>query len=48
VSKGFHKDSAHLALSDIRDSIEELSWYREHLLDPVALGDDDGVAGNGV
>ena len=47
VSKGFHKDSAHLALSDIRDSIEELSWYREHLLDPVARGDNDGVTGNG-
>jgi oligoribonuclease len=38
VSKGFQKDSAHLALSDIRDSIEELCWYREHLLDPTALG----------
>ena len=38
VSKGFQKDSAHLALSDIRDSIEELNWYREHLFDPTALG----------
>ena len=38
VSNGFQKDSAHLALSDIRDSIEELNWYREHLLSPVALG----------
>jgi oligoribonuclease len=46
VSKGFHKDSAHLALSDIRDSIEELQWYREHLLDPIALGGDAGVTGN--
>jgi oligoribonuclease len=44
VSKGFQKDSAHLALSDIRDSIEELSWYREHLFDSNALGDDDGVS----
>jgi len=32
VAKGFVKDSAHLALSDIRDSIEELAWYRENLL----------------
>lgn len=32
VAKGFSKDSAHLALSDIRDSIDELSYYREHLL----------------
>lgn len=26
--KGFHKSSAHTALSDIRDSIEELAYYR--------------------
>jgi oligoribonuclease len=37
VAKGFVKESAHLALSDIRDSIEELAWYREHLLDPAVL-----------
>jgi oligoribonuclease len=37
VANSFHKDSAHLALSDIRDSIDELIWYREHLLDPTAL-----------
>jgi len=40
VAKGFDKDSAHLALSDIRDSIEELSWYREHLIDAAALSGD--------
>jgi oligoribonuclease len=32
VAKGFHKDSSHLALEDIRDSIAELRYYREHLL----------------
>ncbi len=32
IAKGFVKESAHLALSDIRDSIEELSWYRDNLL----------------
>lgn len=37
VAKGFVKESAHLALSDIRDSIEELAWYRENLLNPLAL-----------
>ena len=31
VAKGLVKESAHLALSDIRDSIEELSWYRDKL-----------------
>jgi len=44
VAKGFVKESAHLALSDIRDSIEELAWYRENLLNPFALEtmvDDD-------
>ena len=29
---GFEKDSSHLALADIRDSIAELRHYREHLL----------------
>ena len=32
VAKGFSKDSKHLALDDIRDSINELRWYREHFL----------------
>ncbi len=32
VAKGFNKDSKHLALDDIRDSIEELRYYRKHLL----------------
>lgn len=37
VANGFVKESAHLALSDIRDSIEELAWYREKLLDSAVL-----------
>lgn len=37
VAKGFSKESAHLALSDIRDSIEELSWYRDQLFDSSVL-----------
>ncbi len=32
VAKGFNKESKHLALDDIRDSIDELKYYREHLL----------------
>jgi oligoribonuclease len=28
VSRGFTKDSAHTALSDVRDSIAELCYYR--------------------
>ncbi len=32
IAGGFDKDAAHLAMSDIRDSIAELSWYRENLL----------------
>ncbi len=37
VASGFVKESAHLALSDIRDSIDELVWYREHLLNHDVL-----------
>ena len=32
VASGFHKDSQHLALEDIRDSIAELQYYRENFL----------------
>ena len=31
VAKGFFKESSHLALDDIRDSIAELKYYREQL-----------------
>jgi oligoribonuclease len=41
VYKGYNKDSSHLALNDIRDSIGELAYYREHLLNiPAALSND--------
>lgn len=32
VFKGFSKQSSHLALNDIRDSIDELKHYRDHFL----------------
>ena len=32
IANGFEKESKHLALDDIRDSIDELKYYREHLL----------------
>jgi oligoribonuclease len=32
VAKGFTKESTHLALADIRDSIAELRYYRQHFL----------------
>jgi oligoribonuclease len=31
---GFNKESTHLAMDDIRDSINELRYYREHLFKP--------------
>jgi oligoribonuclease len=31
VADGLRKESRHLALDDVRDSIEELRYYREHL-----------------
>jgi oligoribonuclease len=37
VASSFSKEAAHLALSDIRDSIEELRWYRDHLFDRSVL-----------
>ncbi len=37
IAAGFNKESEHLALADIRDSIAELRWYREQLLDQDAL-----------
>lgn len=37
VAAGFSKESGHRALSDIRDSIAELAWYRSRLLDAAAL-----------
>ncbi len=32
IARGFTKESTHLALDDIRDSIAELRYYREHFL----------------
>lgn len=32
ITKGFTKKSTHLALQDIRDSIEELRYYRAHFI----------------
>lgn len=37
VASGFKKESGHRALSDIRDSIAELQWYRSRLLDQDTL-----------
>jgi len=37
IAAGYKKESSHRALSDIRDSIEELQWYREQLLDQSRL-----------
>jgi oligoribonuclease len=34
VMGGFTKQSSHLAMDDIRDSINELRYYREHLFKP--------------
>jgi len=32
ISGGFKKDSSHLAMDDVKDSIAELVYYREHFL----------------
>jgi oligoribonuclease len=35
VAEGFRKASSHLAMDDVRESIRELQYYREHLLRPL-------------
>jgi len=37
VAAGFKKESSHRALSDIRDSIAELGWYRDQLFDQSVI-----------
>lgn len=37
IAAGFSKESSHRALADIRDSIAELRWYRDQLLDQAQL-----------
>ncbi|HBU64454.1 MAG TPA: oligoribonuclease, partial [Alcanivorax sp.] len=32
ILPGFKKENKHLALDDIRESIQELTYYREHLI----------------
>lgn len=39
VAESFKKESAHVALSDIKDSIEELEHYRRGLFDEAKLVD---------
>lgn len=34
IAKKYKKESEHLALQDIRDSIDELKFYREHFIRP--------------
>ncbi|MGF1546062.1 MAG: oligoribonuclease [Thiotrichales bacterium] len=36
IAKGFSKHSKHQALDDIRASIDELRYYRAHLLQPLS------------
>ncbi len=38
LAEGFAKESAHLALADIRESIGELRHYRSHFLHPAYAG----------
>ena len=40
VAQGFDKESSHRALADIRDSIAELTYYRESLFDQSVLKSD--------
>jgi oligoribonuclease len=35
IADGFRKESTHLALQDVHDSISELRYYRERFLRPL-------------
>src|SRR5580704_6582673 len=35
VAEGFRKESSHLAMDDVRESIHELQYYREHFIGAV-------------
>jgi oligoribonuclease len=35
IAQAFQKSSTHLALDDVRESINELKFYRERLLRPL-------------
>lgn len=37
ILNGFRKQQAHTALLDIHESIDELVYYREHLLAPITI-----------
>ena len=41
IATGFSKESSHRALEDIRDSINELVWYRENLLTVDGLAEPE-------
>ena len=40
VAKGFKKESSHLAMDDIKDSIAELKYYREHFIRDYSRADN--------
>lgn len=46
IARGFKKDSSHLALADIRDSIAELRWYRQHMGELAGLETPAGSVGS--
>jgi oligoribonuclease len=39
IASGFHKAGTHLALDDVRESINELKYYRERLFRPLAAAE---------
>ena len=43
VAAGFNKESSHRALSDIRDSIAELAWYRDNFIDQSVIAPTDSA-----
>lgn len=43
IAEGFKKHNKHEALADIHESIEELKYYRQHIMLPAVSANDDSV-----
>jgi len=43
IARGFDKRSAHTAMADIHESIEEMRYYREHFLRMPEAGEEPGI-----
>lgn len=48
IARGFAKRSAHTAMADIHESIDEMRYYREHFLRAPLPGAEEEVSSQGA